>query len=94
MAARRWMVVERFRFGPEPVYARFREQGRLAPDGLDYISSWVSEDLTQCWQVMEEASPGLLEQWMARWEDLVEFQATPVLTSQEAEDRTRSGGRG
>lgn len=79
------MVVEHFRNGdPQPVYARFAERGRLAPDGLRYVGSWVTGDLTRCFQVMECDDRRLLDQWIARWEDIVEFEVIPVLTSAEA----------
>ena len=80
-----YMIVEHFRDGNAvPVYRRFRDEGRLAPDGLRYVASWVTEDLRRCFQVMECADPHLLAQWMDRWEDLVEFEVVPVLTSTEA----------
>ena len=80
-----YLVVEHFRDGDaRPVYRRFREQGRLAPAGLRYVASWVTEDFSRCYQVMECADPGLLTQWIARWKDLVEFEVHPVRTSEEA----------
>ena len=80
-----YMVVERFRNGDAvPVYRRFRAQGRLAPEGLRYVGSWVTKDLGACYQIMECDDPALLAQWMARWEDLVEFEVIPVITSAEA----------
>ncbi len=80
-----FMIVERFRDGdPVPVYRRFREQGRLAPEGLRYLASWVTADLKECYQVMECDESGLLEEWMARWIDLVDFDVRPVMTSAEA----------
>ena len=80
-----FMIVERYRNGdPRPVYARFRAEGRLAPEGLTYVSSWVTTDLTTCFQVMETADRALLDQWIARWNDLVDFEVIPVLTSAEA----------
>ena len=83
-----YMVIERFRDGdPAPVYRRFAERGRMAPEGLGYVSSWVDEKLATCWQVMEAADRRLLEQWMDNWKDLVEFEVHPVLTSQEAARR-------
>jgi hypothetical protein len=83
-----YMVIERFRGGDAaPVYQRFREQGRLAPAGLHYVSSWVDESLATCYQVMETSDRSLLEEWMRRWEDLVEFEVHPVLTSAEAAAR-------
>ena len=83
-----YMVLERFRNADAgPVYRRFKERGRLAPDGLTYISSWVTEDLSTCFQVMEAADRALLEQWMSHWSDLVEFEVHPVITSQQAAQR-------
>lgn len=82
------MVIETFRDGdPAPVYGRFREQGRLAPDGLDYVSSWVTDDLRRCYQVMQCEDRALLDQWMSRWSDIVEFEVVPVITSPEASAR-------
>jgi len=79
------MVIEHFNAGdPTPVYRRFDERGRLAPEGLDYIGSWVTPDLTCCYQLMETADRSLLEQWMARWADLVRFEVVEVITSAEA----------
>lgn len=82
------MVIERFRNGDAAsVYRRFRERGRMAPEGLEYIASWVTDDLTTCFQVMQTADPALLEQWMANWRDLVDFEVRPVVTSVEAAAR-------
>lgn len=83
-----YMVVEHFRDNdPGPVYRRFRERGRLAPEGLTYVTSWVSADLTRCYQVMECHDRALLDDWMAAWSDLVEFEVFPVVTSAEAAAR-------
>ena len=80
-----YMVVESFRDGdPVPVYRRFRDQGRMAPEGLRYVASWVTADLRRCFQIMECDDPALLAQWTARWDDLVEFEILPVVTSAEA----------
>ena len=80
-----YMVVEHFRGGdPLPVYRRFRDRGRLAPDGLRYVSSWVTNDLRHCWQVMECDDESLLRQWIAAWHDIVDFEVFPVVTSAEA----------
>jgi hypothetical protein len=82
------MVLEHFRNGDAaPVYRRFRERGRLAPEGVNYVSSWVTADLSTCYQVMESADRALLEEWMSRWSDLVEFEVHAVITSQEAAQR-------
>ena len=80
-----YMIVETFRNADAlPVYRRFRDQGRLAPEGLRYVSSWVTQDLCRCFQVMECDDPALLAQWTARWEDVAEFEIIPVVTSAEA----------
>jgi hypothetical protein len=80
-----FMVVEHFKNGDAvPVYRRFREQGRLAPTGLNYVGSWVTSDLTRCFQIMESPDRALLEQWLVRWSDLVDFEVVPVITSAEA----------
>ena len=85
------MIVERFKNqDPVPVYRRFRERGRLAPEGLQYLSSWVDEKLETCFQLMETADGKLVEDWIACWSDLVEFEVYPVITSQEATERISS----
>jgi hypothetical protein len=82
------MVVEHFRNGDAaPIYRRFKERGRMAPDGLMYVSSWVDENLAMCYQLMETENPELLEEWMRNWQDLIEFEIHPVMTSQEALQR-------
>ena len=79
-----YMIIERFRNGDAvPVYRRFRDEGRLAPDGLRYIASWVTLDMTRCYPVMECDDASLIARWIERWSDLVEFEVIPVLTSAE-----------
>ena len=91
MAKTLYMVVEHFKGGDAlPVYRRFRDQGRLAPEGLSYVSSWVDTTFERCYQLMETDDPRLLEEWMARWRDLVEFEVHPVITSTEAAERIAS----
>jgi hypothetical protein len=86
-----YMVIEHFRNDdPVPVYRRFRDRGRLAPEGLHYVSSWVDEDLARCFQLMETAERRLLDEWMAHWSDLVNFEVYPVVTSQQAADAVAS----
>lgn len=80
-----FMIVENFRDGnPEPVYRRFRDEGRLAPAGLTYVSSWVTMDLRRCFQVMECDSRRLLDEWIAAWRDIVDFEVIEVMTSPAA----------
>jgi len=83
-----YMIIESFKGGdPVPVYRRFRDRGRMAPDGLTYVSSWVTPDLGRCYQVMECDDRRLLDQWMASWSDLIQFEIVPVLTSPQAVER-------
>jgi len=83
-----WMVIERFRKGDAvPVYRRFRERGRMAPDGLRYIASWVTEDLTTCYQIMEGDDRSLLDAWMANWRDVTDFEVISVMTSAQATEK-------
>jgi hypothetical protein len=82
------MIIEHFRDGnARPVYERFRDCGRLAPEGLQYVTSWVTADLRCCYQVMECTDRALLDHWVAAWSDLIEFEVLPVLTSAEAAAR-------
>jgi hypothetical protein len=81
------MVVERFTQGAAPVYERAAERGRLLPDGLAYVDSWVDERLDRCFQLMETDDPSLFDDWMAHWSDLAEFEVVPVLRSAEAGER-------
>jgi hypothetical protein len=66
-----YMVIETFRNGdPVPVYRRFRDRGRLMPEGIEYRGSWVTDDLRRCFQVMECTDRRLLDEWMANWQDV------------------------
>ena len=80
-----YMIIETFRNGDAvPVYRRFRDQGRLMPEGLRYVTSWLTTDLARCFQVVECDDPRLLEAWTAQWRDLQEFEVIPVVTSEQA----------
>jgi len=88
-----YMIIEHFRNGdPVPIYRRFRERGRLAPDGLQYVSSWVDSNLERCFQLMETDHPEHLDTWLTNWKDLVEFEVYPVISSTEAAERVSSAG--
>jgi hypothetical protein len=85
------MIVESFKDKDAiPVYRRFKEHGRLAPEGLTYISSWVDENFKVCFQIMETSDIKLLEQWMANWSDLVDFEVFPIMSSSEAVEKIAS----
>ncbi len=80
-----YMVIEDFREGDAvPVYRRLRDSGRQAPEGLIYVASWVTPDLTGCYQVVACNDRALLDDWISRWTDLVRFDVIPVVTSSEA----------
>ena len=82
-----YMVIERFKNGnAAPVYQRFRERGRLTPPGLRYVSSWVEQGFGRCFQLMECDDVELLREWISQWDDLVDFEVAPVMTSAEAAD--------
>ncbi len=83
------MVVERYTRGPGPVYARAEAKGRMLPDGLRYVDSWVVDDVAmdRCFQLMEADDPARFDEWIGRWADLTEFEVYPVLSSAEAAQR-------
>jgi hypothetical protein len=83
--AMHFMVIERFKKGSaSTVYARAREKGRMLPDGLTYVASWVEPSFERCFQVMETDDPRLLDVWADHWRDLVDFDFIEVMTSQAA----------
>ena len=85
------MIVEHFKNqDPVPTYRRFRDRGRLAPEGLRYVASWVDEKLERCFQVMETEDRNYLDEWISHWSDLVDFEVYPVISSQEAAERLSS----
>jgi hypothetical protein len=77
------MIIEQFKDAPA-IYRRLRKKGRMMPEGLDYISSWIDLDFKICWQVMQTDNPALLERWTENWSDLMEFEIVPVRTSNQA----------
>jgi hypothetical protein len=81
-----YMVIERMggRERAAAVYRRFRERGRMTPEGLRYVGSWVEPDFGRCFQLMECEDPSLLREWAERWQDLMEFEFVPVVTSEAA----------
>ena len=77
-----YMVIERFKDAPA-IYRRFREKGRMMPEGLEYVSSWISQDMSTCWQLMQTNDPTLFDRWTVNWNDLMDFEIIPVQTSDE-----------
>lgn len=80
-----YLIIEHFKDGDAaPVYRRFRDRGRMTPEGLDYVSSWVDTRLERCFQVMETSDRRLIDEWIDNWSDLVDFEVIPVMSSDEA----------
>lgn len=87
-----FMVVEHYSDGPGPIYKRAAERGRMLPDGLRYLDSWVVDDeaLDRCFQLMETDDPSLFDIWLENWRDLGTFDVFPVISSAEASARSIS----
>ena len=83
----RYMVIETFTQGAVPVYERARDRGRMLPDGLRYLDSWVEDGLGRCFQLMETDDPSLFDGWTSHWDDLAEFEIVPVIASADAGSR-------
>jgi hypothetical protein len=87
-----YMVIEHFKNRDGvAVYRRYRERGRMMPEGLKYVDSWVEPSFERCFQLMECDDPSLFQQWTAQWQDLLEFEIIPVVTSKEAAEAIASG---
>ena len=79
-----FMIIERFKDQDAvPVYKRFRDSGRMAPEGLKYVGSWIEANFDRCFQLMECDDITLLQQWVAQWSDLVAFEIVPVVPGKE-----------
>ena len=86
-----YMVIERFKEGTAPkIYRRFREKGRMMPEGLEFISSWIDLGFKTCWQLMQTEDFALFDKWTANWHDLADFEIVPVRTSAEAVEIMKS----
>ena len=82
-----YMVIEKFKNrDAAPVYKRFEERGRMMPEGLKYIDSWVETNFDRCFQLMETEDPALFQDWIENWKDLVDFEVIPVVSSAEAKN--------
>lgn len=86
------MIIERFHPGKvKAMYRRFAEKGRMLPEGVSYINSWINESITVCYQAMESESYEKLKLWMEKWNDLVEFEVVPVISSSQAKEKVLAG---
>lgn len=86
------MIIEKFHAGKvKDVYKRFAENGRMLPDGVIYINSWIDEKVTTCYQLMESDAEEKINEWAANWNDLMNIEVVPVITSAEAKKKIISG---
>jgi hypothetical protein len=86
-----FMVIERFRDrDAKAIYRRFREQGRMMPDGLTYAGSWIEANFDRCFQLMECDDARLLQDWLLNWNDLMECEIVPVVPSKETRELVES----
>ncbi|MGI9056726.1 MAG: DUF3303 domain-containing protein [Pyrinomonadaceae bacterium] len=81
-----FMVVEHFKDEVE-IHRRFREKGRMMPEGLNYVSSWIDTDFRKCFQLMETDDATLFDEWTANWSDIIDFEIFPVMSSNEAAEK-------
>jgi hypothetical protein len=85
------MVIERYHEGKaKMLYQRFSEKGRMMPEGVQYINSWINEEVTVCYQLMESDSIEGMQQWISNWNDIVDFEIIPVISSAEAKEKVFS----
>lgn len=86
-----YMIIEKFQEGKVKVlFNRFAEKGRMMPAGVQYINSWINEEVTVCYQVMESESIEGIQEWIANWNDIVDFEIIPVITSAQAKEKVFS----
>ena len=87
-----YMIIEHFHKDRiKEMYRRFDEKGRMLPSGVNFINSWINEDVTVCYQVMESESKQKLMEWINKWNDLVDFEVIPVITSAQAKEKVLGG---
>jgi hypothetical protein len=83
-----YMIIERFRPGKvKELYNRFSEKGRMLPAGVQYINSWINEDVSICYQLMESETREQLQEWIDHWNDLADFEVIRVISSAEAKEK-------
>ncbi|WP_234571801.1 DUF3303 domain-containing protein [Rhodohalobacter sp. 614A] len=86
-----YMIIETFKPGQvNEIYKRLEEKGRMQPEGLTYIHSWIDENMEKCYQVMETDSEEKIHQWISNWDDVMEFKIVPVISSEEAKNKALS----
>lgn len=87
-----YMIIEQFKPGKtKDIYVRFAEKGRMMPEGVTYINSWINQEVTICYQLMEAESIDKLNEWISNWNDLTDFEVIPVISSAEAKQKVFAG---
>jgi len=83
-----FMVIERFKNNDMlPIYKRVRDDGRLLPDGLLYLDSWVEPNFARCFQLKECDDLRLFQQWSLQWRGSgATFEIVPVVPSKDTRD--------
>jgi Protein of unknown function (DUF3303) len=85
------MIIEKFHLGKvKNLYQRFEEKGRLLPEGVTYINSWIDSKISTCYQIMESDSEVKIHEWISNWKDLADFEVIPVITSAQAKEKVFS----
>jgi hypothetical protein len=80
-----YLIIEHFHSDKiKDMYERFDKKGRMMPEGVVYINSWIDVEVKTCYQVMESESEEKLKEWIKNWDDLVDFEIIPVITSAQA----------
>ena len=83
-----YMIIEKFHSGKgKLIYQRFKEKGRMMPEGVEYINSWINEPVSICYQVMESDCLEKIQEWISHWSDIADFEVVPVMTSEEAKEK-------
>jgi hypothetical protein len=86
-----FMIIEHFRKHQlKEMYNRFETNGRMLPEGVQYINSWIDENVSTCYQVMESDSVEKIQEWISHWQDLVDFEIIPVISSAKAKEKVMS----
>ena len=87
-----YMIIEKFHPGKaKKLYQRFEEKGRMLPEGVIYINSWIDEQVATCYQVMESDAKEKIDEWIKCWSDLADFEVIPVITSAQAKEKIFAG---
>jgi Protein of unknown function (DUF3303) len=84
---KQYMVIESFFPGcKDKVYERFHQKGRMLPDGLAYVNSWLEKDGDRCFQLMETNDPSLFKAWFEHWKDLAAMELVELAEKPKLRD--------